>query len=163
MHKCHNIPDDTESPSQTWNAMGKLTLYTARCCETPGRKSNQGQQKRRFLSSLAHSQSFFVHQTSWNIMFLVLIVIFGIGLRLTMTFCSLTFLAAKDFLGSWDTTSRSVWTSKDPHGWLWSIFAFIRYLFATCHLAHRAKRGARVLISTCVESCYTRGDWWSLF
>ena len=25
-------------------------------------------------------------------------------------------------------------------------------------LAHRAKRGARVLISTCVESCYTRGD-----
>ena len=26
-------------------------------------------------------------------------------------------------------------------------------------LAHRAKRGARVLISTCVESGYTRGDW----
>ena len=24
-------------------------------------------------------------------------------------------------------------------------------------LAHRAKRGARVLILTCVESCYTRG------
>ena len=26
-------------------------------------------------------------------------------------------------------------------------------------LAHRAKRGARVLISTCVESVYTLGDW----
>ena len=25
-------------------------------------------------------------------------------------------------------------------------------------LAHRAKRGARVLISICVESIYTRGD-----
>ena len=30
-------------------------------------------------------------------------------------------------------------------------------------LAHRAKRGARVLILTCVESIYTRGDWGEKF
>ena len=159
MHKCHNIPDDTESPSQTWNAMGKLTLHRASCCETPGRKSKQGQQKRRFLSLLAYSQSFFLYQTSWNIMSLVLIVSFGIDLRPTITFCSLTFLAAKDFLGSWDMKSRSVWTSKDPHGWLWSTLTICSLLVLLLNMTWSPKLAGYAWARNNLANPMTRKFW----
>ena len=49
-----------------------------------GRNSRHGQQKRRFIPSLPHSQSFFVCQASWNDPSFVFSSSFGVGLRSTI-------------------------------------------------------------------------------
>ena len=75
------------------NAMGKLTLHAAIC------PYNQQLIHHTIMSHIKNDLDKCIH---------FIILSFGRGVCSTITFCSLSFLAAKDFFSSWDTMSSLV-------------------------------------------------------